>query len=63
MDRIEILTRLAVILRRLDELADSGQSQEDEASKSRDEVTQLHKMWKDLSQQLRPMNAPNQRKN
>jgi len=62
MSRIDILTRLATILRRLDELADLAAQEEENASKSREEVSRLHNMWKDLSQQLRRLKASNQLK-
>jgi hypothetical protein len=57
MDRIEILTRLALILRRMDRLADLAVRDKDDVDKLREERATLHGKWQDLAQQLRHLHG------
>jgi hypothetical protein len=52
MDRIEILTRLALILRRMDRLADLATRDKEDLDSLREERTRLHDKWQELAQQL-----------
>ena len=48
MDRIEILTRLRLILRRLERLADSTE----DPSQTEEEITRLREKWQELTHEL-----------
>jgi hypothetical protein len=53
MDRIEILTRLALILRRMERLAGLESTSGEELHQTQDEVNRLREKWQDLTQELK----------
>jgi len=58
MDRIEILTRLALILRRMDRLAGLDIKGRDDLHQTQDEINRLREKWQDLTQELNRMDRP-----
>jgi hypothetical protein len=55
MDSIEILTRLALILRRMHRLADLAARDKQDVVELRKERERLHGKWQELAQQLRQL--------
>ena len=58
MDRIEILTRLALILRRMDRLAGLDIKGRDDLHQTQDEINRLREKWQELTQELKRMDRP-----
>ena len=58
MDRIEILTRLALILRRMDRLAGLDIKGRDDLHQTQDEINRLREKWQELTQELNRMDRP-----
>jgi len=52
MDRIEILTRLNLILRRLERLADLETTSREDRSQTEEEITWLREKWQELTHEL-----------
>ena len=52
MDRIEILTRLGLILRRLERLADLETTSREDRSQAEEEITWLREKWQELTHEL-----------
>ena len=52
MDRIEILTRLGLILRRLERLADLETTSREDRSQTEVEITWLREKWQQLTHEL-----------
>jgi predicted nucleic acid-binding Zn-ribbon protein len=58
MDRIEILTRLALILRRMDRLAGLDIKGREDLHQTQDEINRLREKWQELTQELKRMDRP-----
>jgi len=52
MDRIEVLTRLRFILRRLERLADLKTTSTEDPSQTEEEITRLREKWQELTHEL-----------
>ena len=52
MDRIEILTRLAIILRRMERLAGLETTGSEDLLQTQEELTRLREKWQELTQEL-----------
>jgi len=53
IDRIEIMLRLAFVLRRMDRLASLDAKDEKDLHQTQDEISRLREKWQELTQELK----------
>ena len=58
IDRIEIMLRLAFVLRRMDRLASLDAKDEEDLYQTQDEISRLREKWQELTQELKRERGP-----